>query len=93
MKKYMEIQIGTSVYTVENENDIVEAIKSIVIHNQGQLSSLQINPIYDEWIEWKDSLLTLNNHINSLTEWNDYAESQQREYDNLLSAEPTKYIK
>ena len=43
-----------------------------------------------EYIEWKDKLLKLNEHINALPEWNDYAESCQRDYDHLLSQKPPK---
>ena len=41
-----------------------------------------------EFEKWSDKLHKLNDHINSLTIWNDYAESCQRDYDNLLKQDP-----
>ena len=43
-----------------------------------------------EYEIWKEKLRVLNNHINNLKEWNDYAEDCQREYDFLLTQEPKK---
>ena len=41
-----------------------------------------------EFQEWAEALRKLNAYINSLTEWNDYAEDCQRQYDNLLAQDP-----
>lgn len=38
--------------------------------------------------EWADKLKRLDNHINNLKTWDDYAESCQREYDWLLKQKP-----
>jgi len=43
-----------------------------------------------EYEIWAKKLKELNNHINNLKEWNDYAEDCQREYDFLLSQEPKR---
>jgi len=40
-------------------------------------------------LEWVEKVHLLNNHINSLKEWNDYAESCQSDYDWLLKQRPT----
>ena len=40
--------------------------------------------------EWADKLKRLDNHINNLKTWDDYAESCQREYDWLLKQKPTQ---
>ena len=41
-----------------------------------------------EFQEWAEALRKLDAYINSLTTWNDYAESCQRDYDNLLKQDP-----
>jgi len=41
-----------------------------------------------EFQEWSDKLEKLNDHINSLKVWDDYAESCQRDYDYLLAQDP-----
>ena len=42
---------------------------------------------YDEWVE---KLTILNNKINNLGVWDNYAEMLQARYDNLLAQEPKK---
>ena len=39
---------------------------------------------HQEYQTWLKEVRRLNDHINSLKEWNSYAESQQRDYDYLL---------
>ena len=39
---------------------------------------------HTEYQDWSRKVKKLNDHINSLAEWNDYAESCQRDYDSLL---------
>ena len=39
---------------------------------------------HQEYQTWSKKVRKLNDHINSLKEWNSYAESQQRDYDYLL---------
>jgi hypothetical protein len=41
-----------------------------------------------EFQNWVEALRKLDDHINSLTVWDDYAEKCQREYDNLLKQDP-----
>lgn len=41
-----------------------------------------------EYKDWLKKLHELNDYINSLTVWDDYAESCQRDYDNLLRQDP-----
>ena len=38
--------------------------------------------------EWEKDVENLDNRINALTVWNDYAEYLQREYDILLTQRP-----
>lgn len=38
--------------------------------------------------EWKEKLKALDDHINSLKKWDEYAESCQRDYDWLLKQKP-----
>lgn len=38
--------------------------------------------------EWKEKLKQLDDHINSLPAWNDYAVSMQAEYDWLIKQDP-----
>ena len=52
MKDYIEVQIGTSVYSIETEEDLIATIKSIVIYERGNLDTLKVNNISDEWREW-----------------------------------------
>lgn len=42
----------------------------------------------DEYKAWLDKLQTLDKHIRGLTSWNDYALTQQSEYDWLLKQDP-----
>ena len=42
---------------------------------------------HQEYQDWLRKIKKLNDHINSLNEWNDYAESCQREYDYLIFKE------
>ena len=42
----------------------------------------------NEYEKWVKDLNALNDRINNLGYWNDYAEMLQREYDNLLASEP-----
>ncbi len=95
MKDYIEIQIGHSVYKVRDQDDIAEAIRSIVIYHQGDLSTLVINPIYDEWIEWNNSREKLANYFNNAPEdvADEVIEAKWKEYRELALTEPTKYIK
>jgi len=44
-------------------------------------------PAYDEWVE---KLTKLNDKINSLETWDNYAEMLQSRYDTLLSEEPKR---
>jgi hypothetical protein len=39
---------------------------------------------------WAEKLNKLNDYINSLKVWNDYAERMQARYDDLLSRDPRK---
>ena len=50
---------------------------------------------HQEYQAWSRRVKKLNDHINSLPEWNDYAESCQRDYDYLLLEEDPrlKYVK
>lgn len=38
--------------------------------------------------EWKEKVKKLNDHINSLEDWNEYAQDCQNEYDWLLKQKP-----
>ena len=38
--------------------------------------------------EWEKEVTNLNNRINNLKDWDDYAEYLQRQYDQLLSERP-----
>ena len=43
-----------------------------------------------EYEIWKEKLMKLTDHINSLSIWDDYAEECQRRYDILLEQDPKK---
>jgi hypothetical protein len=43
-----------------------------------------------EYKKWAEKLRRLDEYINSLEVWNDYAEDCQRKYDYLLSKEPKR---
>jgi len=38
----------------------------------------------EEYKQWEKDLLSLNDRINAISPWNDYAESLQSEYDHLM---------
>jgi len=38
----------------------------------------------DEYKKWEKDLLSLNDRINAISPWNDYAEYLQSEYDNMM---------
>ena len=42
----------------------------------------------NEYEKWVEKLTKLNDYINSLEVWNDYAEDCQRDYDDLLKMNP-----
>ena len=44
----------------------------------------------EEYNKWVDKLEALNDKINNLKVWDDYAEMLQSRYDRLLSEEPKK---
>jgi hypothetical protein len=43
-----------------------------------------------EYKDWLEKLNKLDDYINSLKVWNDYAERMQSRYDDLLSQDPRK---
>ena len=44
--------------------------------------------MYDTLKKWEDDVKKLNDKINALAEWDDYAERLQAKYDQLLQEKP-----
>ena len=47
--------------------------------------------ISKEWKLWFQKLQSLNQYINDLKKWDDYAQKCQNEFDLLLKSQPEKY--